>query len=124
MATLLGPAPASPAPPPWRNARDPFRCGRCSKCPGGGGKVYPLNEAPVCTAEEGGLGEGEARLLPPPHHSEPQTSIPEQPPLNSRERGPLQRVEGTCLWSHRAVIPQPPHASHLSRDVPKAGLIF
>lgn len=46
----------------------------------GGGKVYPLNEAPVCTAEEGGLGEGEARLLPPPHHSEPQTSIPEQPP--------------------------------------------
>lgn len=64
---------------------------------GGGGKVYPLNEAPVCTAEEGGLGEGEARLLPP------------SPPLrttnlNSRTTPPLTagNVDPSREWKGRA----------------------
>lgn len=128
VATLLDPAPAHPAPRPWRNARDPFCRGRCSKClrrggRGRGAKFIPWMK-PRCAQQRREVWGRERPACCPPSPPLRTTILNSRTPPLQQGAWTLQRVGGTCLWSHRAVSPQPPHAGHLSRDVPEAGLIF
>lgn len=67
------------------------------------------------TAEEGGLGEEGPAGRPPRTPGTTNLNPRTIPSPYSRERGPHQRAEGTCLWSHRAVSPRPPARSPVQR---------